>query len=60
MAARRLDPGVRTSVAYTYWMHGDYENDRDWRRRVQAWLGDIWHEKDELIQQMLDTREFND
>ena len=23
--ARRLDPGVRTSVAYTYWMRGDYE-----------------------------------
>ena len=23
--ARRLDPSVRTSVAYTYWMQGDYE-----------------------------------
>ncbi len=23
--ARRLDPGTRTSVAYTYWMMGDYE-----------------------------------
>jgi serine/threonine protein kinase/tetratricopeptide (TPR) repeat protein len=23
--ARRLDPGVRTSVAYTHWMMGDYE-----------------------------------
>ncbi len=23
--ARRLDPAVRTSVAYTYWMRGDYE-----------------------------------
>jgi non-specific serine/threonine protein kinase len=23
--ARRLDPGIRTSVAYTYWMRGDYE-----------------------------------
>ncbi|MDF1701351.1 MAG: tetratricopeptide repeat protein, partial [Planctomycetota bacterium] len=22
--ARRLDPGVRTSVAYSYWMHADY------------------------------------
>jgi hypothetical protein len=23
--ARRIDPGVRTSVAYTHWMMGDYE-----------------------------------
>ena len=39
---------------------GDYENDRQWRRQVQAWLGGIWHEKDELIQQVLDNRESND
>ena len=39
---------------------GDYENDREWRRRVQNWLGDIWHEKDELIQRVLDQREDND
>jgi TolB-like protein/tRNA A-37 threonylcarbamoyl transferase component Bud32/Tfp pilus assembly protein PilF len=24
--ARRLDPGIRTSVAYTHWMRGDYES----------------------------------
>ena len=36
---------------------GDYENDRAWRRGVQAWLGEIWQEKDELIQQTLDSRE---
>ena len=23
--ARQLDPGIRTSVAYTYWVQGDYE-----------------------------------
>ena len=34
---------------------GDYENDREWRRRVQAWLGEIWQEKDELIQQTLEN-----
>lgn len=39
---------------------GDYENDRDWRRRVQGWLGEIWQEKDELIQQTLDSRESHD
>jgi 1-acyl-sn-glycerol-3-phosphate acyltransferase len=35
---------------------GDYENDREWRRRVQDWLGEIWQEKDDLIQQTLDSR----
>ena len=39
---------------------GDYENDREWRRRVQIWLGDIWQEKDDLIQQVLDKRGFDD
>ena len=24
--ARQLDPGIRTSVAYTYWLMGDFEN----------------------------------
>ena len=33
---------------------GDYEGDREFRRRVHRWLGDIWQEKDELIQQILD------
>ena len=35
---------------------GDYENDREWRRRVQSWLGEIWQEKDDLIQQIIDSR----
>jgi hypothetical protein len=38
-------------------IEGDYENDRKFRRHVQGWLGDIWQEKDELIQQILDNRE---
>ncbi len=33
---------------------GDYENDREFRRSVHRWIGDIWQEKDELIQQTLD------
>jgi 1-acyl-sn-glycerol-3-phosphate acyltransferase len=32
---------------------GDYQNDREFRRRVHRWLGEIWQEKDELLQQML-------
>lgn len=33
---------------------GDYEKDREFRRRVHRWLGEIWQEKDDLLQQMLD------
>jgi len=51
---------VREREVETWLIDGDYENDRDWRRRVQAWLGDIWHEKDELIQQTLDKRGSHD
>jgi 1-acyl-sn-glycerol-3-phosphate acyltransferase len=35
-------------------LSGDYELDRDFRRSVHRWLGEIWQEKDELIQQTLD------
>lgn len=39
---------------------GDYQNDREFRRRVHAWLAEIWQDKDDLIQQMLVTREPHD
>lgn len=48
---------VRERSVESWLLGGDYENDREWRRRVQAWLGEIWQEKDELIQQTLDRRE---
>ena len=48
---------VRERPVETWQIEGDYENDREWRRRVQEWLGEIWQEKDELIQQTLDNRE---
>jgi len=48
---------VRERPVETWQTEGDYENDREWRRRVQEWLGEIWQEKDELIQQTLDSRE---
>ena len=35
-------------------LSGDYELDRKFRRRVHRWLGEIWQEKDELIQQTLE------
>lgn len=51
---------VRERPVETWLVGGDYENDRDYRRRVQRWLGDIWQEKDELLQRTLDKREFHD
>ena len=51
---------VRERAVEPWLLEGDYENDREWRRRVQAWLGEIWQEKDELIQQTLDSRESDD
>ena len=50
---------VRERGVEPWLVGGDYEGDREYRRRVQRWLGDIWQEKDELIQQMLDKREFH-
>jgi 1-acyl-sn-glycerol-3-phosphate acyltransferase len=35
---------------------GDYENDRQWRRRVQAWLGKVWQDKEKLMQETLEGR----
>jgi eukaryotic-like serine/threonine-protein kinase len=36
--ARRLDPGVRTSVSYTYFMAGDYENAMEHEDQDMRWL----------------------
>ncbi len=47
---------VRQRPVESWLTGGDYESDRAWRRRVQEYLGEIWQEKDELIQQYLDQR----
>ncbi len=31
---------------------GDYFNDKPYKRGFQQWLGDIWHEKDQLLQKI--------
>ena len=51
---------VRERPVEPWLIGGDYENDREWRRRVQTWLGDIWQEKDELIQQTLESGKSDD
>ncbi len=32
---------------------GDYENDPEFRRRIQEWVSEIWTEKDALIESRL-------
>ncbi len=44
---------VRERAVEDWLIEGDYEQDREFRRRVHRWLGDIWQEKDDLLQQML-------
>ncbi len=51
---------VRERPIEPWLVEGDYQNDREFRRRVHAWLGDIWQEKDDLIQQTLDSRRSHD
>ncbi len=35
-------------------LSGDYEQDRDFRRSVHRWIGDIWQQKDERMARLLD------
>ena len=51
---------VREREIEEWLIAGDYQNDREFRRRVHTWLGEIWQDKDDLIQQMLVTRESHD
>ena len=30
-------------------LHGDYVNDKGFKRRFQQWLNALWHEKDALL-----------
>ena len=48
---------VRERPVEQWLFEGDYQEDREFRRRVHRWIGDIWQEKDELLQQSLDDQE---
>lgn len=51
---------VRSRPVESSFITGNYETDKVYRREVQRWLGQIWQEKDELIQQTLDNRDSDD
>jgi len=46
---------VRERSVEEWLVAGDYQQDREFRRRVHRWLGEIWQEKDELLQQLLEN-----
>lgn len=48
---------VRERQVERWLIDGNYQEDREFRRRVHRWLGDIWREKDELIGQTLASRQ---
>jgi hypothetical protein len=33
-------------------VQGDYFNDKPYKRQFQQWLGDVWQEKDQLLQEI--------
>jgi 1-acyl-sn-glycerol-3-phosphate acyltransferase len=50
----RVIVDVRERKLEEWLTHGDYQNDREFRKRLHAWLGDIWSDKDALLQTMKD------
>ena len=46
---------VRERPVEEWLISGNYETDRVFRKRMHAWLGDIWAEKDETIVAMRET-----
>ena len=47
---------VRELPVEQWLFEGDYQEDRQFRRRVHRWIGDIWQEKDEFLQRSLDDQ----
>jgi len=43
---------VRERELEPWLVEGNYEVDRDFRKKMHAWLGDVWIEKDEVIAKM--------
>jgi len=46
---------VREIVLEDWLVQGDYENDRAFRKKMHAWLGDIWQQKDATISAMKES-----
>ncbi len=45
----RVDVSVREIPVDAWLVEGDYENDREFRKRLNGWLGELWSSKDAII-----------
>jgi hypothetical protein len=50
---RRIVVDIRTYEIEPWLIGGDYQNDPEFRTRFQAWLTDLWHEKDARMTSLL-------
>ena len=50
----RVIADVRERDLEEWLTQGDYQNDREFRKRLHTWLGDLWRDKDALLQTMKD------
>ncbi len=48
----RVIAEVREKPLERWLVDGDYQNDRDFRKRLHTWLGETWSEKDAIIARM--------
>lgn len=48
---------VRVSlIPVTEELHGDYLNDKNFKRRFQSWLNALWHEKDAVLNSIIQKK----
>jgi len=50
---QRVIVDVRSLRIPSEFFHGSYDTDPEFRRRVNAWVADLWAEKDQRIEQLL-------
>lgn len=53
---RRVIVRVREFEIPERFLHGDYQQDAEWREDFQAWLRELWQRKDEEIDRLLVAR----
>ena len=53
---RKVIVDVRQLEVPSEFFNGDYENDPVFRERFQQWIGTLWSEKDQRIEQLLQGR----
>ena len=50
---RRIGVDLREIPIPDWVLQGSYEEDEAFREKFQVWIGELWHSKDQLIEQML-------